>query len=282
MRPGGVAVDSNNPHLGRDQRAWLNPHSAAEYIGTPARTLEMWRHTGTGPRYTKAGRRVLYRRDWIDEWLENRSVTSTAEAKSRRSLKEQLARRWVGRARESSCVCGVVLRGREPLGVMAARASIFSLLSAALAAGRAHVESATNPGRPPAGASDAKAVGWRLDPDGMTWRSQGDCVGWWADDGIYLEPEAAYAEAQKLGGATGEPVGVGSATLHRRLYQRGLLVSTEYRGGQRRLTARKSIGGKRRQILHVAHDLSPYPQESGPSGPAGPIDEILKEEREVE
>jgi Helix-turn-helix domain len=75
-------VETNSPQLGRDtHRGWLKPQSAADYIGTPVRTLEVWRHTGSGPRYTKAGRRVLYRRDWIDEWLEGRSVTSTSEAK---------------------------------------------------------------------------------------------------------------------------------------------------------------------------------------------------------
>ena len=77
-------MDANNRHLARDNsgsRAWLNPHDAADYIGMPVRTLEVWRHTGTGPRYTKAGRRVLYRRDWIDGWLEGRAVTSTAEGK---------------------------------------------------------------------------------------------------------------------------------------------------------------------------------------------------------
>jgi hypothetical protein len=63
-------------------KTWLAPQGAADYIGNvTVKTLEFWRYTGAGPRYTKAGRRVLYRRDWIDEWLENRSVTSTAEAK---------------------------------------------------------------------------------------------------------------------------------------------------------------------------------------------------------
>lgn len=63
-------------------KPWLAPPGAADYIGNvTVKTLEFWRYTGDGPRYTKAGRRVLYRRDWIDEWLEGRSVTSTAEAK---------------------------------------------------------------------------------------------------------------------------------------------------------------------------------------------------------
>ena len=67
--------------LGRT-KVWLSPQGAAEHIGNvTVKTLEFWRYSGAGPRYTKAGRRVLYRRDWIDEWLENRSVTSTAEAK---------------------------------------------------------------------------------------------------------------------------------------------------------------------------------------------------------
>jgi hypothetical protein len=68
-------------------------------------------------------------------------------------------------------------------------------------------------------------------------------------------------------------IGVASSTLHRRMHDRKLLLSTERRGGEKRLTARKTIGGKRRQVLHVAHSLAPYPSQPGPTGPTDPDDQ---------
>ena len=69
-----------------DEARWLTPAQASAYLfgGDPSRTktLEAWRNAGTGPRFAKAGRRVVYRLDWLREWLEARSVMSTAEAKA--------------------------------------------------------------------------------------------------------------------------------------------------------------------------------------------------------
>jgi len=66
------------------KKHWMGPAATSCYMfGEPGhtKTLEAWRHQGTGPRYAKAGRRVLYREDWIDEWLEKRAIRSTAEAR---------------------------------------------------------------------------------------------------------------------------------------------------------------------------------------------------------
>jgi hypothetical protein len=67
------ALTGNHRLLGTDQ--------AAEYLGVSRKTLESWRSLGGGPRYTKLGRRCAYRLDWLDQYVENRSVSSTAEAK---------------------------------------------------------------------------------------------------------------------------------------------------------------------------------------------------------
>ena len=81
MNTSTAGLSHSTPELGQSKN-WVSPQGAADYIGNvTVKTLEFWRYSGAGPRYTKAGRRVLYRRDWIDEWLEGRSVTSTAEAK---------------------------------------------------------------------------------------------------------------------------------------------------------------------------------------------------------
>jgi excisionase family DNA binding protein len=42
---------------------------AAALLRAPVATLRYWRHVGTGPRSFRLGRRVLYRRDDLDAWV---------------------------------------------------------------------------------------------------------------------------------------------------------------------------------------------------------------------
>ncbi len=156
----------------------------------------------------------------------------------------------------------------------------YSLLSAVLSSGKGHIASANYPDRRPDEANGANLFGWRRHDDG-SWHPQGSCIGWWAEDGIYLEPEAAYAATQQLGGSSGEGIGVASTTLHRRMYERGLLLSTERRGGEMRLKARKSIGGRRRSVLHIARSLSPHVAQGGPTGPTDHDEEDHQQHQEV-
>lgn len=60
---------------------WISERVFSTEYGVPAKTLQHWRGTGEGPKFSKCGRKVLYRRKWIDDWLEGRAVTSTAEAR---------------------------------------------------------------------------------------------------------------------------------------------------------------------------------------------------------
>jgi excisionase family DNA binding protein len=43
---------------------------AAEVLRAPVATLRYWRHLGTGPRSFRIGRRVLYRYDDLQAWVE--------------------------------------------------------------------------------------------------------------------------------------------------------------------------------------------------------------------
>jgi Domain of unknown function (DUF927) len=157
----------------------------------------------------------------------------------------------------------------------------YALLSAVLSSGRAHISSADSPDRRPDDVNDAKALGWRRNEDG-SWHPQGPCIGWWAEDGIYLQPEASYAAVQQLGAGTGEGVGVASATLHRRMFERGQLLSTERRGGETRLKSRKTVGGRRQHVLHIAHStLASHAAQSGPTGPSDPMGENDQPDQEV-
>ena len=51
---------------------------AAEVLRTPVATLRYWRHLGTGPRRFRLGRRVLYRRDDLQAWVEEQWGRSAA------------------------------------------------------------------------------------------------------------------------------------------------------------------------------------------------------------
>ncbi|MCW5829376.1 MAG: helix-turn-helix domain-containing protein [Deltaproteobacteria bacterium] len=63
---------------------FLKPKQAAERLGLTARCLEAWRHRGGGPRYVKAGYRIVrYRPEDLDSWVAERLVTSTSDAAAR-------------------------------------------------------------------------------------------------------------------------------------------------------------------------------------------------------
>lgn len=47
----------------------LTTAEAAEILRTVPGTLRYWRHTGTGPRSARIGRRVVYRRVDLDAWI---------------------------------------------------------------------------------------------------------------------------------------------------------------------------------------------------------------------
>lgn len=124
------------------------------------------------------------------------------------------------------------------------------LLTASVASGRAHVAAVR--GESP---QDPAAWGWRLAGD--EWRPQGERVGWLDTDGLYLEPEASYAAVQRQGRDSGDSLTVTGRTLRKRLHERGLLASTDQ--ARQTLTVRRSIGGTRREVLHIPTDfLSPH------------------------
>lgn len=118
------------------------------------------------------------------------------------------------------------------------------LLSAAVSSKRAHVAD-------PAGSEPATpgAWGWSENGEGESYRSQGERIGWIDGEDLYLEPEAAYAAAQKQGQGSGEPLTVTGRTLRKRLAERGLLASTDERRGTS--TVRRTLEGSRKDVLHT-------------------------------
>jgi Domain of unknown function (DUF927) len=158
----------------------------------------------------------------------------------------------------------------------------YELLRAVFTSGKAHIASADLPDSRPDDKDHALALGWRrsVRQGEIDWQPQGPCIGWWSSDGLYLSPDAAYAVVQQSA-ASGEPVGIASTSLWRRMHERNLPLSTERAGGELRLKCRKSIGGARQRVIHIAHLVTPHVPDSGPTGPAGPSDEIDKPDQEV-
>jgi predicted DNA-binding transcriptional regulator AlpA len=61
----------------------LTAREAATILGLAASTLAKLRLSGNGPLYCKLGRRVVYRREDLDAWLESRVARHTSDADAR-------------------------------------------------------------------------------------------------------------------------------------------------------------------------------------------------------
>ena len=63
----------------------LTQRALADRLEISERTLERMRAEGSGPRFSKAGRRVLYRLEDVEEWLETNNFSSTVEARRKQT-----------------------------------------------------------------------------------------------------------------------------------------------------------------------------------------------------
>ena len=59
---------------------YMNTEQAGSYLGLSPSTLRRMRVTGEGPRYSKAGRRVIYDPSDLDEWVDERKRRFTGES----------------------------------------------------------------------------------------------------------------------------------------------------------------------------------------------------------
>lgn len=76
-----VATTSKFNSLIQSGRDLLDDKEAADYLGTTAGTLSVWRSTGRYKLpFVKVGRNVRYRRADLDSWLESRTRTTGATA----------------------------------------------------------------------------------------------------------------------------------------------------------------------------------------------------------
>ena len=57
---------------------YLSPEGLAALLDVPVGTVYQWNYKGVGPRKTRVGRHVRYRRSDVDAWLERLSDPLTA------------------------------------------------------------------------------------------------------------------------------------------------------------------------------------------------------------
>jgi hypothetical protein len=120
------------------------------------------------------------------------------------------------------------------------------LVVAVLASGRGHLL----PGADWAGWAapvHRGACGWKEntstvgDKEQTGWVPQGHLIGWIDKDGVYLQPNAAYAETQGLAREQGEAIPLSDRSLWRRLQEKGHLATWDERRG--RHLVRRRVGG---------------------------------------
>lgn len=59
---------------------FLPTKETADWLHVSPRTLERMRQAGTGPKFRKVGRRIIYAEADVLDWLEAQTFSSTAEA----------------------------------------------------------------------------------------------------------------------------------------------------------------------------------------------------------
>ena len=140
-------------------------------------------------------------------------------------------------------------------------ARFIEFLFAAFTSGQAHVADAVSGEQP----STPDQWGWRSRTKGfkdIEWQPRGDRVGWVDWETVLLNPDAAYAAAQKLARHQGTPLSITSRTLWKRLAEKGWLVGRD----AVRNTTKKIVAGTRRRVLRISVELL-FPK-SGANGAA--------------
>ena len=179
--------------------------------------------------------------------------------------RDELARRGWTALGEAAAAQEDHVQAAEPCG------HFLRLLAGVIASGRGHVTAPD--GMEP---RDPEAWGWRgkeythrgeggVPETEISWMALGRRIGWLDGTDLYLEPEAAYAEAQEMARHQGDSLAVQLRTLWRRMRDRNLLATWDT--VRQRNTIRRTLGGKKdRDVLHLHADvLSGCAQPSEPS-----------------
>ncbi len=128
----------------------------------------------------------------------------------------------------------------------------LNLIQGLLSSGRGHLYGVG--GHRP---DNAKNLGWRLvdnGDNGDTWRPQGRLIGWIDEheEIVFLEPESAFAEAQRFAADQGATLPIDKRTMNKRLKERGVLAATD--SNRSKILIRKRIDGVSKYVLALKQD----------------------------
>lgn len=79
--PEGSAVAPGTPG-GKLLQGWISRTDLARELGVCEETLRRWADARRGPPFVKAGRKILYRRSTVLEWLEKQEDAAPRRARA--------------------------------------------------------------------------------------------------------------------------------------------------------------------------------------------------------
>jgi hypothetical protein len=131
----------------------------------------------------------------------------------------------------------------------------IELIGAALESGRAYLRRAHIGGNDPTWPPMPHLWGWSSTASvdqfgGENWVPRGEAIGWLDGATVLLEPEAAFAVAQRFGHDQGQTLSLTRRNLWKRLAEQGL-CHTMRDGSSRRSTVTRVIGGRKRRVLAI-------------------------------
>jgi predicted DNA-binding transcriptional regulator AlpA len=92
-------------------RITLTADEAGKVLGLATSTLAKLRLSGNGPVYCKLGRRVVYRREDLETWLESRVARNSSDADAR--LPKNLTRKRAEKTDNPSKTGAAAMRSRS-------------------------------------------------------------------------------------------------------------------------------------------------------------------------
>lgn len=171
------------------------------------------------------------------------------------------------------CWEALIAAGEAQAGHLASEeptSRFLSLLGAAITSGKAHVANARTGEEP-----ESPAIwGWRerwlggMDNLRSEWQPLGDRVGWLDGDNLLLDPDAAFAAAQKLARDQNASLPITQRVLWKRMAERGLILTEK---DERRVyyTLKRTIAGQRRRVIVLPSVASLISHNVGDVGNVG-------------
>lgn len=135
----------------------------------------------------------------------------------------------------------------EPAG------QFIRLIHAALESGLCHVR--RKDGKEPTSYDDMNCLGWVLKPLGTgeyarsSWHPQGPGIGWFQENDLYLNTEAAYRTAAQFANAQGQALPLSQAATLKALQNKNFILSSN---PKRRTLKIKLPDGSTKDLLHIS------------------------------